>query len=81
MEKLGIKPSCASWILSRFCWQTSVKRLKSLYLFYICFCFSALWLSTVGGHDLENQIITVFSNFSDISFEVFVVLQWWLMIA
>ncbi|XP_052492869.1 dyslexia-associated protein KIAA0319-like protein homolog isoform X2 [Budorcas taxicolor] len=46
MEKLGIKPSRTSWILSRFCWQTFVKQFKSLYLFYICFCFSALWLST-----------------------------------
>lgn len=46
MEKLGIKPSRTSWILSRFCWQTFVKQLKSLCLLYICFCFSALWLST-----------------------------------
>lgn len=47
MEKrLGVKPSSASWILSGFCWQTSVKWLRNLYLFYTCFCFSALWLST-----------------------------------
>lgn len=35
----------------------------------------------IGGHDLETQVITVFSNFINISFGVFVVLQWWLMIA
>ncbi|XP_048206824.1 dyslexia-associated protein KIAA0319-like protein homolog [Perognathus longimembris pacificus] len=47
MEKrLGVKPSPASWILSGYCWQTSVKWLRSLYLLYTCFCFSALWLST-----------------------------------
>ncbi|XP_026915490.2 dyslexia-associated protein KIAA0319-like protein homolog isoform X1 [Acinonyx jubatus] len=47
MEKrLGVKPSPASWILSGFCWQLSVKWLRSLYLFFTCFCFSALWLST-----------------------------------
>lgn len=47
MEKrLGVRPSPASWILSGFCWLTSVKWLKSLYAFYTYFCFSALWLST-----------------------------------
>ncbi|XP_047725017.1 dyslexia-associated protein KIAA0319-like protein homolog [Prionailurus viverrinus] len=47
MEKrLGVKPSPASWTLSGFCWQLSVKWLRSLYLFFTCFCFSALWLST-----------------------------------
>lgn len=45
-KKLGVKPSPASWILSEFCWQMSMKWLRSLYLFYTCFCFSALWLST-----------------------------------
>ncbi|XP_065772729.1 dyslexia-associated protein KIAA0319-like protein homolog [Muntiacus reevesi] len=60
MEKLGIKPSCASWILSRFCWQTSVKRLKSLYLFYICFCFSALWLSTDAKESRCQRVKTQF---------------------
>ncbi|XP_012889538.1 PREDICTED: dyslexia-associated protein KIAA0319-like protein homolog [Dipodomys ordii] len=45
-KKLGVKPSLASWILSGYCWQTSVKWLRSLYLLYTCFCFSALWLST-----------------------------------
>ncbi|XP_003788232.1 dyslexia-associated protein KIAA0319-like protein homolog isoform X2 [Otolemur garnettii] len=47
MEKrLGVMPSPASWILSGYYWQTSVRWLRSLYLFYTCFCFSALWLST-----------------------------------
>ncbi|VCX38057.1 unnamed protein product, partial [Gulo gulo] len=47
MEKrLGVKPSPASWILLGFCWQISVKWSRSLYPFYTCFCFSALWLST-----------------------------------
>ncbi|XP_053432704.1 dyslexia-associated protein KIAA0319-like protein homolog isoform X3 [Nycticebus coucang] len=47
MEKrLGVMPNPASWILSGYCWQTSVRWLRSLYLFYTCFCFSALWLST-----------------------------------
>uniref|UniRef100_A0A8C6D9W4 KIAA0319 like n=1 Tax=Moschus moschiferus TaxID=68415 RepID=A0A8C6D9W4_MOSMO len=58
MEKLGIKPSCASWILSRFCWQTSVKRLESLYLFY--FCFSALWLSTDAKESRCQRVKTQF---------------------
>ncbi|XP_054577385.1 dyslexia-associated protein KIAA0319-like protein homolog [Eptesicus fuscus] len=51
-KKLGVKPSSASWILSGFCWQTSVKWLRSLHLFYICFCFSVLCLSTgeLGSH-------------------------------
>ncbi|XP_027793092.2 dyslexia-associated protein KIAA0319-like protein homolog [Marmota flaviventris] len=42
----GVKPSLTSWILSGYCWQTSMKWLRSQYLFYTCFCFSALWLST-----------------------------------
>lgn len=47
MEKrLGVKPSPASWILPGYCWQTSVKPLRSLYLLYTFFCFSSLWLST-----------------------------------
>ncbi|KAM6219406.1 dyslexia-associated protein KIAA0319-like protein homolog isoform 1-T2 [Rhynchocyon petersi] len=47
MEKrLGVKPNPASWILSRYCWQTSLRWLRSLYLFYICFCFSAVSFST-----------------------------------
>ncbi|KAM4873473.1 dyslexia-associated protein KIAA0319-like protein homolog isoform 1-T1 [Thomomys bottae] len=45
-KRLGVKPTPASWILSGHCWQTSVKWLRSLYLLYTCFCFSALWLST-----------------------------------
>nr|XP_058902819.1 dyslexia-associated protein KIAA0319-like protein homolog isoform X3 [Kogia breviceps] len=60
MEKLGIKPSRASWILSGFCWQTSVKWLRSLYLFYICFCFSALWLSTDAKESRCQQAKTQF---------------------
>ncbi|XP_036701483.1 dyslexia-associated protein KIAA0319-like protein homolog isoform X5 [Balaenoptera musculus] len=60
MEKLGIKPSRASWILSGFCWQTSVKWLRSLYLFYICFCLSALWLSTDAKESRCQQAKTQF---------------------
>uniref|UniRef100_A0AAA9TDD4 KIAA0319 like n=1 Tax=Bos taurus TaxID=9913 RepID=A0AAA9TDD4_BOVIN len=60
MEKLGIKPSRASWLLSRFCWQTSVKQLKSLYLFYFCFCFSALWLSTDAKESRCQRVKTQF---------------------
>uniref|UniRef100_A0A8V8TKM7 KIAA0319 like n=1 Tax=Homo sapiens TaxID=9606 RepID=A0A8V8TKM7_HUMAN len=64
MEKrLGVKPNPASWILSGYYWQTSAKWLRSLYLFYTCFCFSVLWLSTefhsvaqagVQWHDLSS---------------------------
>ncbi|KAM9106900.1 dyslexia-associated protein KIAA0319-like protein homolog isoform 3-T4 [Megaptera novaeangliae] len=60
MEKLGIKPSRASWIFSGFCWQTSVKWLRSLYLFYICFCLSALWLSTDAKESRCQQAKTQF---------------------
>ncbi|XP_019582053.2 dyslexia-associated protein KIAA0319-like protein homolog [Rhinolophus sinicus] len=61
MEKrLGIKPSPASWILSGFCWQTSVKWLRNLYLFYTCFCFSALWLSTDASESRCQQVKTQF---------------------
>ncbi|XP_066125797.1 dyslexia-associated protein KIAA0319-like protein homolog isoform X1 [Saccopteryx bilineata] len=61
MEKrLGVKPSSASWILSRFCWQTAVKWLRSLHLFYTCFCFSALWLSTDAGESRCEQVKTQF---------------------
>uniref|UniRef100_A0A8C3W799 KIAA0319 like n=1 Tax=Catagonus wagneri TaxID=51154 RepID=A0A8C3W799_9CETA len=60
MEKLGIKPSSASWILSRFCWQASVKWLRSRYLFCICFCFSALWLSTDAKESRCQQAKTQF---------------------
>ncbi|XP_045404244.1 dyslexia-associated protein KIAA0319-like protein homolog [Lemur catta] len=55
MEKrLGVMPSPASWILSGY-WQTSVKWLRSLYLFYTCFCFSALWLSTDASESRCQQ--------------------------
>ncbi|XP_006886496.1 PREDICTED: dyslexia-associated protein KIAA0319-like protein homolog [Elephantulus edwardii] len=45
-KRLGVKPSPASWILSRDCWQTPVRWLRSLYLLYIVFCFNVLSLST-----------------------------------
>ncbi|XP_062960410.1 dyslexia-associated protein KIAA0319-like protein homolog [Cynocephalus volans] len=61
MEKrLGVKPSPASWILSEYCWQTSVKWLRSLYLFYTCFCFSVLWLSTDASESRCQQGKTEF---------------------
>uniref|UniRef100_A0A2K6GKH0 KIAA0319 like n=1 Tax=Propithecus coquereli TaxID=379532 RepID=A0A2K6GKH0_PROCO len=61
MEKrLGVMPSPASWILSRYCGQTSVKWLRSLYLFYTCFCFSALWLSTDASESRCRQGKTQF---------------------
>ncbi|XP_047649263.1 dyslexia-associated protein KIAA0319-like protein homolog isoform X1 [Phacochoerus africanus] len=60
MEKLGIKPSSASWILSRLCWQTSVKWFRSLYLFCICFCFSALWLTIDAKESRCQQAKTQF---------------------
>ncbi|XP_060061853.1 dyslexia-associated protein KIAA0319-like protein homolog isoform X2 [Erinaceus europaeus] len=61
MEKrLGVMPSLASWILSEFCWQTSVKWLKSLYLFYTCFCFSVLWLSADASESRCHQVKTQF---------------------
>ncbi|KAI2516224.1 KIAA0319 like [Homo sapiens] len=56
MEKrLGVKPNPASWILSGYYWQTSAKWLRSLYLFYTCFCFSVLWLSTGPQGDYNFQ--------------------------
>ncbi|XP_004372014.1 dyslexia-associated protein KIAA0319-like protein homolog isoform X1 [Trichechus manatus latirostris] len=61
MEKrLGAKPSPASWILSRYCWQTPVKWLRSLYLFYTCFCFSALSLSADASESRCQQGKTQF---------------------
>ncbi|XP_024410321.1 dyslexia-associated protein KIAA0319-like protein homolog isoform X1 [Desmodus rotundus] len=61
MEKrLGVKPSSVSWILSGFCWQTSVKWLRILYLFYTYFCFSALWLSTDASESRCEQVKTQF---------------------
>ncbi|XP_058409632.1 dyslexia-associated protein KIAA0319-like protein homolog isoform X3 [Diceros bicornis minor] len=61
MEKrLGVEPSTASRILSGFCWQTSVEWLRSLYLFYTCFCFSALWLSTDASESRCQQAKTQF---------------------
>ncbi|KAL1776708.1 dyslexia-associated KIAA0319-like isoform X1 [Sigmodon hispidus] len=61
MEKsLGVKPSPASWILPGYCWQISVKLLRSLYLFYIFFCFSALWLSTDADESRCHQGKTLY---------------------
>nr|KAF6444054.1 hypothetical protein HJG59_007245 [Molossus molossus] len=61
MEKrLGVKPSSASWTLSGPCRQTSVKWLRSLYLFYTCLCFSALWLSTDASESRCEQVKTQF---------------------
>ncbi|KAM9244560.1 dyslexia-associated protein KIAA0319-like protein homolog isoform 2-T3 [Dugong dugon] len=61
MEKrLGAKPSPASWILSRYCWQTPVKWLRSLYLFYTCLCFSALSLSADASESRCQQGKTQF---------------------
>uniref|UniRef100_A0A2K5RXA1 KIAA0319 like n=1 Tax=Cebus imitator TaxID=2715852 RepID=A0A2K5RXA1_CEBIM len=61
MEKrLGVKPRPASWILSGYYWQTSAKWLRSLYLFYTCFCFSVLWLSTDASESRCQQGKTQF---------------------
>ncbi|KAL4662526.1 hypothetical protein H8957_014429 [Semnopithecus entellus] len=61
MEKrLGVKPSPASWILSGYYWQTSATWLRSLYLFYTCFCFSVLWLSTDASESRCQQGKTQF---------------------
>ncbi|XP_008067386.1 dyslexia-associated protein KIAA0319-like protein homolog [Carlito syrichta] len=57
---LGVKPSPASWILSGCCWQTSMMWLRSLYLLYSCFCFSALWLSTDASESRCQQEKTQF---------------------
>ncbi|XP_033623602.1 dyslexia-associated protein KIAA0319-like protein homolog isoform X4 [Fukomys damarensis] len=59
-RRLGVKPSPASWILSGYCWQTSVRWLRSLYLFYTYFCFSALWLSTDANESRCQQGKTQF---------------------
>lgn len=61
MEKrLGVKPSPASWILPGYCWQTSVKPLRSLYLFYAFFCLSALWLSADANESRCHQGKTLY---------------------
>ncbi|XP_006867584.1 PREDICTED: dyslexia-associated protein KIAA0319-like protein homolog [Chrysochloris asiatica] len=61
MEKrLKVKPHSAFWILSRYCWQTPVRWLRSLYLFYTCFCFSALSLSTDASESRCQQGKTQF---------------------
>ncbi|XP_005395200.1 PREDICTED: dyslexia-associated protein KIAA0319-like protein homolog isoform X1 [Chinchilla lanigera] len=58
-KKLGVKPSPASWILSGYCWQTSPKWLRSLYLFYTFCCFG-LWLSTDANESRCQQGKTQF---------------------
>ncbi|XP_051044764.1 dyslexia-associated protein KIAA0319-like protein homolog isoform X1 [Phodopus roborovskii] len=61
MEKrLGVKPSPTSWILPGYCWQTSVKLLRRLYLLYTFFCFSALWLSTDANESRCHQGKTLY---------------------
>lgn len=56
MEKrLGVRPTPSSWVLSGYCWQTSVKPPRSLYLLYTCFCFSLLWLPTDAGENTCQQ--------------------------
>ncbi|XP_073089721.1 dyslexia-associated protein KIAA0319-like protein homolog isoform X1 [Manis javanica] len=61
MEKRpGVKPSPTSWMVPGFCWQSTMKLLKSLYLFYTCFCFSALWLSTDASESRCQQVKTQF---------------------
>ncbi|XP_055979011.1 dyslexia-associated protein KIAA0319-like protein homolog isoform X2 [Sorex fumeus] len=61
MEKrLGVKPTPPSWILSGVCWQAFTKSLGGLYLFYTCFCFSVLWLSTDASESRCQQAKTQF---------------------
>ncbi|EDL30273.1 expressed sequence AU040320, isoform CRA_a [Mus musculus] len=61
MEKrLGVKPSPASWVLPGYCWQTSVKLPRSLYLLYSFFCFSVLWLSTDADESRCQQGKTLY---------------------
>ncbi|XP_034359069.1 dyslexia-associated protein KIAA0319-like protein homolog isoform X1 [Arvicanthis niloticus] len=61
MEKrLGVKPSPASWVLPVYCWQTSVKPLRSLYLLYSFFYFSVLWLSTDANESRCHQGKTLY---------------------
>ncbi|XP_058534714.1 dyslexia-associated protein KIAA0319-like protein homolog [Ochotona princeps] len=61
MEKrLGAMPVPASWILSGYCWQSTVKWLRSLYLFYACFCFSTLCSSTDASESRCQQVKTRF---------------------
>ncbi|XP_052033345.1 dyslexia-associated protein KIAA0319-like protein homolog isoform X2 [Apodemus sylvaticus] len=61
MEKrLGVKPSPASWVLPGCCWQTSVRPLRSLYLLYRVFCFSALWAATDANESRCHQGKTLY---------------------
>ncbi|XP_051027121.1 dyslexia-associated protein KIAA0319-like protein homolog [Acomys russatus] len=54
-KRLGVKPSPASWILPGYCWQTSVRPPRSLYLLYTLFCFNALWMSTDANEGRCHQ--------------------------
>ncbi|KAM5248294.1 dyslexia-associated protein KIAA0319-like protein homolog [Ctenodactylus gundi] len=59
-RRLGVKPNPASWILSGYCWQAPGKGLRSLYLLYSCFCFSALWMSADASESRCRQGRTQF---------------------
>ncbi|KAL6038950.1 hypothetical protein STEG23_010039, partial [Scotinomys teguina] len=56
-NRLGVQPS-PSWILPGYCWQTSVKPPRSLYLLF--FCLSALWLSTDANESRCHQGKTLY---------------------
>ncbi|XP_055467181.1 dyslexia-associated protein KIAA0319-like protein homolog isoform X2 [Psammomys obesus] len=61
MEKrLGVKPSPTSWVLPGYCWQTSVKPQRSLYLLYTFFCLSTLWTSTDANESRCHQEKTLY---------------------
>ncbi|XP_031234542.1 dyslexia-associated protein KIAA0319-like protein homolog [Mastomys coucha] len=61
MEKrLGVKPRPASWVLPGYCWQTSVKPLRSLYLLYSFLCFSVLCLATDANESRCRQGKTLY---------------------
>lgn len=61
MEKrLGVKPSPTSWVLPGYCWQTSVKPQRSLYLLYTFFCLSTLWTSTDANESRCHQGKTLY---------------------
>ncbi|XP_075409897.1 dyslexia-associated protein KIAA0319-like protein homolog isoform X1 [Tenrec ecaudatus] len=59
-KALEVKPGPASWILSSYCWQPPVRWLRSLYLFYTCFCFSTLLLPTDASESRCQQGKTQF---------------------
>ncbi|XP_055467178.1 dyslexia-associated protein KIAA0319-like protein homolog isoform X1 [Psammomys obesus] len=65
MEKrLGVKPSPTSWVLPGYCWQTSVKPQRSLYLLYTFFCLSTLWTSTGKGQGSEPSVGSELRSYS-----------------